>query len=149
MGGADIDVDVGEGSLRLVPRSLTPPEESSTSFNNAISSRSSQELISRSPVAGIGDPDERPGDLIDGTDSGMNTPKEDSPPLTLPQPLPPPSFIPSAIRPMLLPWADQIRDLTTLPRKYLIRGVKSGILALKVSHTHETTIYVQLQSKTH
>lgn len=57
---------------------------------------------------------------------------EDTPVLALPQPLPPPSFVPGAIQPLLVPWADQIRDLTTLPRRYFIRGFKSILLLLKV-----------------
>jgi len=56
--------------------------------------------------------------------------EEDTPILALPRPLPPPSFIPDAIRPLLVPWTDQI--LTTLPRRYFIRGFKSCLLFLKV-----------------
>ncbi len=57
---------------------------------------------------------------------------DDTPVLALPRPLPPPSFVPGVIQPLLVPWAYQIRDLTTLPRRYFIRGFKSCLLLLKV-----------------
>ncbi|KLO11390.1 kinase-like protein [Schizopora paradoxa] len=107
--------DVGEGAL-LVRRPSHSKERT-----DGTNRRTSPEIRDEIKVAEVL-PD---SDLVDDA--------EDAPPiLALPQPLPPPSFVPGAIQPLLTPWANQIHDLTTLPRRYFIRGLKSCLLLLKV-----------------
>lgn len=74
------------------------------------------------------------------SETNEDTPRTESPVLALPQPLPPPSFIPKIFQPILVPWTDQIREITTLPRRYFTRGVKSCVLLIKVCYCQTPTI---------